>query len=132
MIEVNTEMNNSSFINDTLFDCEELIINIAFPNWYQIIGYLLYTSIFIISLIGNALVCYVVYRIPRMKTVTNFFIANLAVGDMLMNLFCVPTTFISTIILQAWPFGAELCPSVNYAQVTKLKTLFLIVLSFSK
>lgn len=48
--------------------------------YFQITVYMLYISIFVIALFGNGIVCYIVYASPRMKTVTNYFIANLAVG----------------------------------------------------
>ncbi|XP_012282981.1 RYamide receptor [Orussus abietinus] len=88
--------------------------------WFQATIYFLYSTIFVIALVGNGLVCYVVYSSPRMKTVTNYFIVNLAVGDIFMALFCVPTSFISTLILQYWPFGSELCPIVNYSQAVSV------------
>ena len=86
-------------------------------KWFRGIICFLYSIIFVIALTGNGLVCYVVHSSPRMKTVTNLFIVNLAVGDILMALFCVPTSSISTLILQYWPFGPELCPTVIYLQV---------------
>lgn len=86
-------------------------------KWFRGIICFLYSSVFVIALTGNGLVCYVVHSNPRMKTVTNLFIVNLAVGDILMALFCVPTSSISTLILQYWPFGPELCPTVIYLQV---------------
>ncbi|CAL7940739.1 unnamed protein product [Xylocopa violacea] len=89
-------------------------------SWYRGIICSLYGVIFVVALTGNGLVCYVVHNSPRMKTVTNFFIVNLAVGDILMALFCVPTSSISTMILQYWPFGTELCSTVNYLQAVSV------------
>ncbi|XP_043525960.1 RYamide receptor-like [Frieseomelitta varia] len=89
-------------------------------KWFRGIICFLYSIIFVIALTGNGLVCYVVHSSPRMKTVTNLFIVNLAVGDILMALFCVPTSSISTLILQYWPFGPELCPTVIYLQAVSV------------
>lgn len=86
-------------------------------SWFRGIIYFVYSTVFVVALTGNGLVCYVVHSSPRMKTVTNFFIVNLALGDILIALFCVPTSSISTLILQYWPFGPELCPTVIYLQV---------------
>lgn len=83
---------------------------------FQTTVYMLYISIFVIALLGNGVVCYIVYASPRMKTVTNYFIVNLAVGDILMSLFCVPFSFFSILLLQYWPFGSVLCHLVNYSQ----------------
>ncbi|KZC13832.1 Neuropeptide Y receptor [Dufourea novaeangliae] len=85
-------------------------------SWFIGIIYFFYITVFVVALTGNSLVCYVVYSNPRMKTVTNFFIVNLALGDILMTLFCVPPSFVSIFLLQYWPFGPELCPIVNYLQ----------------
>lgn len=82
--------------------------------------YLLYIPIFIFALLGNGTVCYIVQSTPRMRTVTNYFIANLAMGDILMSLFCVPSSFISIFILGYWPFGIALCHFVNYSQAVSV------------
>lgn len=91
--------------------------SIISTSWFRSIIYLLYGTIFVVALTGNGLVCYVVHSSPRMKTVTNFFIVNLALGDILIALFCVPTSSISTLILQYWPFGSVLCSTFIYLQV---------------
>ncbi|XP_012138653.2 RYamide receptor-like [Megachile rotundata] len=90
-------------------------------RWFQGIIYFFYSAIFVVALAGNGLVCYVVYSSPRMKTVTNVFIVNLAFGDILIALFCVPPSFISILILQYWPFGQEFCPTVSYLQEEPLQ-----------
>ncbi|GBP76006.1 RYamide receptor [Eumeta japonica] len=82
--------------------------------------YFMYCTVFVVALVGNGLVCAVVQRSPRMKTVTNYFIVNLAVGDILMTLFCVPFSFVSTLILRHWPFGALMCRIVNYSQAVSV------------
>ncbi|XP_053699148.1 RYamide receptor-like [Sabethes cyaneus] len=83
---------------------------------FQILIYLAYTAIFLVSIVGNVAVFLVVAFIPRMQTVTNYFIANLAVGDILMTIFCIPFSFVSIFVLQYWPFGAAICQLVNYSQ----------------
>ena len=52
----------------------------------------IYSSIFILGIVGNALVCIVVGRNKAMQTVTNFFICNLALSDILLNTLAVPFT----------------------------------------
>lgn len=82
--------------------------------------YLMYSIVFLVALIGNGLVCFVVQTSPRMKTVTNYFIVNLAVGDILMTLFCVPFSFVPMLILRYWPFGFVMCKVVNYTQAVSV------------
>ncbi|OAD61850.1 Neuropeptide Y receptor [Eufriesea mexicana] len=103
-------------------DCDYFLDSdsIISTSWFRSIIYLLYGTIFVVALTGNGLVCYVVHSSPRMKTVTNFFIVNLALGDILIALFCVPTSSISTLILQYWPFGSVLCSTFIYLQAVSV------------
>ncbi|CAK1545856.1 unnamed protein product [Leptosia nina] len=82
--------------------------------------YFMYSVIFVIALFGNGLVCYVISNSPQMKTVTNFFIANLAIGDIMMTIFCVPFSFVSMLVLRYWPFGGVMCKVVNFSQAVSV------------
>ena len=55
----------------------------------------LYGLIILISLFGNFLVFSVIIRTRRLHTITNLFIANLALGDLLMTTFNIPFTVVS-------------------------------------
>ncbi|XP_037091213.1 probable G-protein coupled receptor 83 [Pollicipes pollicipes] len=77
---------------------------------------LAYSVIIVVSLFGNLLVCQVVVRNKRLHTVTNTFIANLAVSDVLMTCLNIPFN-ISRILLDDWPFGGFMCSVVPYVQV---------------
>ncbi|XP_077590563.1 somatostatin receptor type 2-like [Stigmatopora nigra] len=60
-----------------------------------------------VGLCGNALVIYVILRYAKMKTVTNIYILNLAVADVL---FMLGLPFIAIqLALVHWPFGPALC-----------------------
>ncbi|XP_063377184.1 RYamide receptor-like [Cydia fagiglandana] len=87
---------------------------------FQMCVLFMYSAVFVVALVGNGLVCFVVQTSPRMKTVTNYFIVNLAVGDILMTLFCVPFSFVSMLVLRYWPFGAVMCKVVNYSQAVSV------------
>ncbi|XP_049874599.1 neuropeptide Y receptor type 2-like [Pectinophora gossypiella] len=74
-----------------------------------------YTLIFVVGIFGNALVCYAVIRNRAMQTVTNLFITNLALSDILLCIFAVPFTPLYT-FLGRWVFGSLLCHIMPYAQ----------------
>ncbi|XP_077288085.1 RYamide receptor-like [Arctopsyche grandis] len=101
-------------INDT--DCKISMDEV----YFQAAVTFMYFAIFCVALLGNGAVCFIVIANPRMRTVTNYFIANLALGDILMSLFCVPFSFVSSLILYYWPFGSVLCRLVNYSQVVSV------------
>ncbi|KAM9331972.1 beta-2 adrenergic receptor-like [Pholidichthys leucotaenia] len=57
---------------------------------------------------GNVLVITVILRFQRLQTVTNFFIASLAVADLIMGVVVVPFGS-SHILLGVWQFGNFMC-----------------------
>lgn len=80
---------------------------------------ILYGIIFVLGVFGNVLVCYVVFRNRAMQTVTNLFITNLALSDILLCIFAVPLTPMYT-FLGRWVFGRALCHLMPYAQGTSV------------
>lgn len=85
----------------------------------QVIFYFLYSMIFLLGIFGNMLVCYIVYSNKAMQTVTNLFITNLALSDILLCILAVPFTPLYTFI-DRWIFGRIICHLVSYAQGTSI------------
>ncbi|KAK5848093.1 hypothetical protein PBY51_005741 [Eleginops maclovinus] len=81
----------------------------------QVVLILAYSTIIVLGVLGNSLVIYVIYRFKTLRTVTNFFIANLAVADLLVNTLCLPFTLVYT-LQGEWKFGGALCFLLPYAQ----------------
>ena len=90
------------------------------PFGVQILMCLMYITISLAALGGNGVVIYIIFAYKRMRTVTNLFIMNLAIGDLLMACLCIPFTFVSNLILQYWPFGSIMCLVVSYAQAVSV------------
>ncbi|XP_054989891.1 neuropeptide FF receptor 1 [Sorex araneus] len=88
--------------------------NLTFSSYYQhsfpVAAVLIsaYALIFLLCVVGNTLVCCVVLRNRHMRTVTNVFILNLAVSDLLVGFFCMPTTLVDNLIT-GWPFDNATC-----------------------
>lgn len=66
--------------------------------WVAAIFITSYLLIFLLCVVGNGGVCFIVLWSRHMRTVTNLFILNLAVSDLLVGLFCMPTTLLDNII----------------------------------
>ncbi|CAG5119711.1 unnamed protein product, partial [Candidula unifasciata] len=94
--------NNSSIVSDSSFYINGTIssttvnANLSFAESYDVPTGLicllafLYGSISLLAVIGNGLVILVIVKNGRMHTVTNIFIANLAVADVIIGLFSIP------------------------------------------
>ncbi|XP_069139501.1 neuropeptide Y receptor type 2-like [Argopecten irradians] len=76
--------------------------------WLTGLFIIMYALIFLLGISGNTLVVYCVVRNKTMQTITNIFITNLAVSDILMCLLAVPFTPLSY-FLNSWMFGEALC-----------------------
>lgn len=72
-----------------------------------------YLLIFLVCMVGNGVVCFIVLRSKNMRTVTNLFILNLAVSDILVGIFCMPTTLLDNIITGEQDSNLKLETSVH-------------------
>uniref|UniRef100_A0A2K6F3H7 Kappa-type opioid receptor n=2 Tax=Propithecus coquereli TaxID=379532 RepID=A0A2K6F3H7_PROCO len=84
-----------------------------------------YSVVFVVGLVGNSLVMFVIVRYTKMKTATNIYIFNLALADALVT---TTMPFQSTVyLMNSWPFGAVLCKVVisidYYNMFTSIFTL---------
>ncbi|EDO46030.1 predicted protein, partial [Nematostella vectensis] len=75
----------------------------------RIVKLLLYLIIFLISAIGNSLTVFVIMRRRKMKTVTNYFILNLAIADLTLTLICIPFDIPVQEMDYIWPYGPFMC-----------------------
>ncbi|XP_067212570.1 cholecystokinin receptor type A-like isoform X2 [Linepithema humile] len=75
----------------------------------------LYGIIFFLSIVGNSLVLITLARNKRMRTVTNVYLLNLAVSDLLLGVFCMPFTLLGQ-ILKNFVFGLTMCKLIPYFQ----------------
>ena len=69
---------------------------------------LLYVLMFLVSVLGNTVVCYIVYQKPAMRSAINILLATLAMADVLTAALCMPFTVIS-MIAQRWILGDVFC-----------------------
>jgi hypothetical protein len=117
-----TEAPESNCTNDYCIPDEDyigLIHEHIFPSAYEWVLIALHGVVFVAGLVGNALVCLAVYRNATMRTVTNYFIVNLAAADFLVILCCLPPTVIWD-VTETWFLGTALCKILLYFQVRQL------------
>lgn len=57
-----------------------------------------YTLILFFAVLGNLLVISTLVQNRRMRTITNVFLLNLAISDMLLGVLCMPVTLVGTLL----------------------------------
>lgn len=80
------------------------------------------------TLFGNSVMCYTVYRMPNLRTVTNIFTMNLGITDLGVGLFVLPVWIVSMTTganSTETPFPKALC------QVTAFLTVALLLVSIA-
>lgn len=112
--------------NYSLEQYMDMLNEYIYPNSYEWVLIATHAMVFVIGLTGNALVCIAVYRNHSMRTVTNYFIVNLAVADFMVILICLPPTVLWD-VSKTWFFGTAMCKIVLYFQVRLLKLFFMIL-----
>ena len=83
-----------------------------------------YCLLFLISIVGNSLIVWIIYKDHRLRTTTNFLVANMAVSDLLGTLFIVPTTTVGIIFDFRWlitnDFGNAWCKLCGFVGQTSI------------
>ena len=102
---------------------------------------ILYTLLFVVSLIGNSLVIAAVYKNvnKKMRTTMNLFVVNMAVSDLLTTLIPLPMDMVLNIVGK-WPIhrdsitGLVLCKLVyaNWTLQSGVSILSLIVIALDR
>lgn len=91
----------------------------------------LYSVAFILGITGNVFVIAVVIQYKHMRTLTNVFLVNLTIGDLLVVLICIPIT-LGNYIYDDYIFGTVLCKLAPFLQgtavaVSGLSLLFIAI-----
>ncbi|XP_059168896.1 trissin receptor-like [Physella acuta] len=99
--------------NGTIYD------SLTFENplnhpWVKFMFILLFCLVFVVCGVGNSLVLYTIARNKRMRTHTNFFLANLAVADLSVGLVCILPKLIQYLSL-SWFLGQAMCKIYYFA-----------------
>jgi len=94
----------------------DMIYEFIWPSTFEwcLIAY--YVFVFALGVVGNAMVCFVVWNDRRLRTVTNLFIVNLSVADFLIIVVCLPPTVLGD-VTETWYLGPVMCKIVLYLQV---------------
>ena len=94
---------NSTLVSYELTSTEVAILGLVFGVFW------------LVSILGNALVCLVIHRSRRTQSTTNYFVVSMACADLLLSLGCAPFVLLQ-VTSGRWPLSAAACKTVRYLQ----------------
>ncbi|KAJ7371727.1 hypothetical protein OS493_023062 [Desmophyllum pertusum] len=97
----------------------------------QVIKTVAYCVIILLSLFGNSIVIFTVWRNNSMRSVTNLFIGNLAASDLLITILGMPNMITQLYLGSKWIFGAAICKIVVFFQSVSVASSILTLLAIS-
>ncbi|VDK48369.1 unnamed protein product [Anisakis simplex] len=99
-------------------------------NYVTIVSFCL---IFCLSVVGNSVVVVVIVQQRTMRSITNIYLLNLAISDLMLSVVCMPPTLVSSVIY-CWMFGDILCKLFAYLQpvVVTASAYTLAVIAFER
>lgn len=105
--------------------------NVFILPWYQqAIWSLLFGSMVLIAAGGNAIVIWIVLTHERMRTVTNYFIVNLSVADIMVSTLNVIFNFVY-MLDGHWPFGDAYCKISNFISILSVAASVFTLMAIS-
>ncbi|OCT89907.1 substance-P receptor isoform X1 [Xenopus laevis] len=113
---MNISLPNSSLCNST--GNETCIINpFLQPAWQIALWSIAYSIIVVVSVVGNIIVMWIILAHKRMRTVTNYFLVNLAFAEASMSAFNTVINF-TYAIHNHWYYGLIYCKFHNFFPIS--------------
>ncbi|MBN3312194.1 QRFPR protein, partial [Atractosteus spatula] len=103
------------------YNLQPLVYIPELPSGAKTTFVVMYAIIFVLALVGNSLVVYIIVKKRAMRTATSIFICSLAVSDLLITFFCIPFTLLQNISSE-WLGGVFVCKTVPFVQSTAIVT----------
>jgi tachykinin receptor 3 len=111
--DVADSADNGSCVTGGNTDDDESVNPFILP-WYFRVGYAVaFVAMVTVAAGGNTGVVWIVVTHRRMRTVTNYFLVNLAVADALMSIFNTMFNFVF-MLYSDWPFGRTYCKFTQF------------------
>ncbi|XP_063990246.1 orexin receptor type 2-like [Diachasmimorpha longicaudata] len=122
-----TDNDNDTCTNDYCISDEayiDLIADYLTPRGWNLALIGIHATVFIGGIIGNSLVCAAVCRNYTMRSVTNYYIVNLAIADLMVIIICLPPTVLWD-VTETWFLGNSFCKIIPYFQTVSVSVSIL-------
>ena len=84
-------------------------------------------TMWILTLLGNIMVCIVIQRSRRLQSTTNYFVVSLACADLCYAILCMPFLLIDVVAGQ-WVAGIVMCKIVRFLQLLLPLTMMAVLI----
>ncbi|XP_058063822.1 pyrokinin-1 receptor-like [Anopheles bellator] len=99
--------------------------------WIVVPFSVIYTTIFVVGVLGNVITCVVISRNKSMHTATNYYLFSLAISDLLLLLTGVPQELYFIWYRFPYPFGNGVCIMASFAAETSANATVLTITAFT-
>lgn len=89
------------------------------PVYLVVVLSIAYGAVSLAAVVGNGAVLWFVVRQQRLRNVTNLFIANLSIADILIGAFAIPFQFLAA-LLQRWILPNFMCAFCSFVQIVSV------------
>ncbi|CAF1033049.1 unnamed protein product [Didymodactylos carnosus] len=101
-------------------------IKLRFSLTVTIVIYLIYLLPFCFGVFGNISVCLIFFQQKKLRSITNIFLMNLCINDLIVLCVSIPMT-ITSVLIEHFVFGSFLCKLINFTPtVTALVSTFTV------
>lgn len=87
----------------------------TFPAWEIAVKISIVGSMELIAIVGNLLIILIVWRNKKMRSVTNYYIVNMAVSDLCVAAFSIWMHLVDD-VTEGWKVGGFLCKFNPFVQ----------------
>ena len=106
-------------VTPSLNTTETLTSPLQYRPWLKILLWTFYSLIFLLGVGGNSAVCFILQRRKSLRTVTNLFILNLAISDLIFSC-TIPLEFPIIVSDYEWPYAPFFCKIYSPVQTIAL------------
>uniref|UniRef100_A0A7E4V1M5 G_PROTEIN_RECEP_F1_2 domain-containing protein n=1 Tax=Panagrellus redivivus TaxID=6233 RepID=A0A7E4V1M5_PANRE len=96
---------------------DEVLDTMRQPTHLFVVYSLLYSAVFVLGFIGNLFVVLSITTHPSLRTATDQLIFSLALADLLIIVFCLPTTLLNNLLTE-WQLGDLGCKASTFINST--------------
>ncbi|KAM6903082.1 tachykinin receptor 1b [Xenentodon cancila] len=104
---------------DASVNCSDGFNQFIQPPWQVSLWAVAYCSIVVVSVVGNVVVIWIILAHSRMRTVTNYFLVNLAFAEAAMSVFNTVINFVYA-VHNDWYFGLVYCRFHNFFPIAAI------------